>query len=152
MVDVHRFYRLEQVLPQSRLPLMRIYKIVDSAVGCEMMVLLDYFLGYHQIWLHKEDKEKTSFITLFRKYYYLRVLKCLCNVGPTFCRMTNVALKDQVRRNVLSYVDDIVIANKKGDAYISDLAETFMNTREAKLKFNLENAYSGLQGARSSGV
>jgi hypothetical protein len=30
-----------------------------------MMVLLDCFLGCHQIWLHKEDEEKTSFISTF---------------------------------------------------------------------------------------
>jgi hypothetical protein len=64
--------------------------------------------------------------------------KDLHNAGPTFCRMTKVALKDQVGRNVLSYVDDIVIANKKRDSYISDLAETSMNTCEARLKLNPE--------------
>jgi hypothetical protein len=37
----------------------------------------------------------------------------LRNIGLTFYRMMKVALKDQVGRNVLSYVDDIVVANKK---------------------------------------
>jgi predicted Rdx family selenoprotein len=56
--------------------------------------------------------------------------KGLRNAGPTFCRMTKVALKDEVGRNVLSYVDDIVVASRKKDTYISDLAETFTNMRE----------------------
>jgi hypothetical protein len=42
-----------------------------------------------------------------------------------------VALKDQVGRNVLSYVNDIIVASKKKTSYISDLAETFTNIREA---------------------
>jgi hypothetical protein len=62
--------------------------------------------------------------------------KGLRNAGPTFCRMTKVALKDEVGRNVLSYVDDIVVASRKKDTYISDLAETFTNIREARLKLN----------------
>jgi hypothetical protein len=62
--------------------------------------------------------------------------KGLRNAGPTFCRMTKVALKDEVGRNVLSYVDDIVVASRKKDTYISDLAETFTNMREARLKLN----------------
>jgi hypothetical protein len=40
----------------------------------------------------------------------------LCNVGPTFCRMTKATLKDQVGRNILSYVDDIVVASKKKES------------------------------------
>jgi hypothetical protein len=90
----------------------KIDKIVDLATGCEMMVLLDCFSGYHQIWLHKEG---------------------MCNAGRTFYRMMKASLKDQIGKNVLSYVDDIVIASKKDD-YISDLVETFTNMREAWLK------------------
>jgi hypothetical protein len=51
--------------------------------------------------------------------------------------MMKVELKDQVGRNVLSYVDDIVLASKKRASYISNLTETFANIREAKLKLNL---------------
>jgi hypothetical protein len=45
----------------------------------------------------------------------------LCNAGPTFCKMTRAALKDQIGRNVFSYIDDIVVASKKNASYISDL-------------------------------
>jgi hypothetical protein len=57
--------------------LMRIDKVVDSAAGCETMALLDCFSGYHQIWLRKEHEEKTSFITPFGTYCYLRMPKVL---------------------------------------------------------------------------
>jgi hypothetical protein len=119
------------VLPKRRFPLTRIDNLVDSAAGCELMALLDYFSGYHQIWLRREDEEKTSFISLFKTYCYLRMSEGLRNVGPTFCRMTKVALHDQVGRNVLSYVDDIVVMSKKKATYISNLAETFTNMSEA---------------------
>jgi hypothetical protein len=109
-----------------------------------MMALLDCFSWYHQIYLHKEDKEKTSSITPFGTYYYLKMLEGLCNVGPTFCIMTKVALKDQVGRNVLSYVEDIVVASKKKATYISDLAETFTNMSESWLKLNLEKCIFGI--------
>jgi hypothetical protein len=51
--------------------------------------------------------------------------------------MTKAALKDQVSKNVLSYIDDIVVASKK-ESYISDLTKTFTNMREANLKLNPE--------------
>jgi hypothetical protein len=50
--------------------------------------------------------------------------KGLRNAGPTFYRMMKAALKYQVGRNVLSYVDDIVVLNKKKENYTIDLAET----------------------------
>jgi hypothetical protein len=52
--------------------------------------------------------------------------------------MMKAALKDQVGRHALSYVDDIVMVSKKKEKYITDLAETFANKRYAKLKLNPE--------------
>jgi hypothetical protein len=98
-----------------------------------MMALLDCFSSYHQMWLHRKGEEKTSFITSFGTYCYLRMPEGFRNAGPTFCRMMNAALKDQVGRNVLSYVDDIVAASRKKDTYIADLAKTLVhqtNTNE----------------------
>jgi hypothetical protein len=125
-------------------PLSRIDKIINSAAASEMMALLDCFSGYHQIWLHAEDEENTSFITHFRTYCYLRMPEGLRNAGPTFCRMMMAALKDQVGRNVLSYMDDIVVVSKKMETYLSDLVETFTNMREAKLKLNQEKCVFGI--------
>jgi hypothetical protein len=68
----------------------------------------------------------------------------LRNIGLTFYRMMKVALKDQVGRNVLSYVDDIVVANKKKTSCISDLAETFTNMREARLNLNPKKCVFGV--------
>jgi hypothetical protein len=130
------FTDLNKCCPKDDFPLTRIDKIIDSVAGCEIMALLDCFSSYHQIWLHKEDEEKISFITPFGMYYYLRMPERLRNAGPTFCRMTMVALKDQVRKNVLSYIYDIVVASKKKASYISDLTETFTNMHEARLKLN----------------
>jgi hypothetical protein len=115
------FTDLNKCCPKDIFPLARIEQIVDTAAGSKTMALLDYFFGYHQIWLHEEDEEKTSFITPFGTYCYLRMPEGLHNVGSTFCRMTKEALKDQVGRNVLSYVDDIVVVSKKRENYITNL-------------------------------
>jgi hypothetical protein len=58
--------------------------------------------------------------------------------------MMKAALKDQVSRNVLSYVDDIVMASKKKTSYISDLEEILANMREARLKLNLAKCVFGV--------
>jgi hypothetical protein len=137
------FTDLNKCCPKDDFSLARIDQIVDSTAGCEIMALLDCFSGYHQIWLHTED-EKTSFITPFGTYYYLKMAEGMLNVGLIFCRMTKATLKDQVGRNVLSYVDDIIIVSKKRTTYISDLAEAFANIHEARLKLNIEKCIFGV--------
>jgi hypothetical protein len=54
------FTDLDKYCPKDDFSLARIDKIVDCTAGCEIVALLDYFLGYHQIWLHGEDEEKKS--------------------------------------------------------------------------------------------
>jgi hypothetical protein len=79
------------------------------------------------------------------------MLEGLRNACPTFCRMTKVALKDQVSRNVLSYVDDIIVATKKKASHISDLTVTFTNMSEANLKLNPEKSFFGVTRGRVLG-
>jgi hypothetical protein len=67
------FTDLNKYCPKDDFPLVRFDKITDSATGYEVMALLNYFSGYHQIWLRWEDEEKTSFITPFGTYCYLRM-------------------------------------------------------------------------------
>jgi hypothetical protein len=88
------FTDLNKSCPKDPYPLPQIDKLVDIAAGCEMMSLLDCFLGYHQIWLNPEDEEKTGFITPDGTYCYKRMLEGLRNAGPTFSRMS-----DEVFRN-----------------------------------------------------
>jgi hypothetical protein len=130
------FTDLNKCFRKDDFPLARIDQIGDSAAGYEIMALLDYFLGYHQIWLRKEDEEKTSFRTSFGTYCYTRMPEGLCNVGPMFHRMKKAALKDQICRNVFSYIVNILAASNKKSSYIFDLTKTFANMREAKLKLN----------------
>jgi hypothetical protein len=82
------FTDLNKCCLKDDFPLMRIDKVVDLAEGCETMALLDCFSRYHQIWLCEEDEEKTSLITPFGTYCYLRMPEGLKNAGSTFYRMT----------------------------------------------------------------
>jgi hypothetical protein len=74
----------------------------------------------------------------------MRMPEGLRNACPMFCRMLKAPLKDQVSRNVFSYVDDIIVASRKKASYISDLIETFASMREAKLKLNPEKCVFGV--------
>jgi hypothetical protein len=80
----------------------RVDKIVDDAANSEMLSLVDMFSRYHQIRVRKEDKEKTSFITPFGMFCFVRMPKGLKNAGCTFSRMIAIVLHPQIWRNILA--------------------------------------------------
>ena len=127
------FTDLNKACPKDEFPLPRIDVLVDAAARAEMMSLLDGYSGYHQIWLRKEDEPKTGFITPFGTYCFVRMPEGLKNAGCTFSRMTTKVLGDQIGRNVLTYVDDIIVLSNKIEDHIKDLNETFANFRRAGL-------------------
>jgi hypothetical protein len=129
----------------------RVDKIVDDAASSEMLSLLDMFSGYHQTRVHKEDEEKTSFITPFGTFCFMRMPEGLKNVGCTFSRMIAIVLHPQIRRNILAYVDDIVVKSVQRRDHISDLAETFANLRAVNLKLNPEKCIFGIHKGKVLG-
>jgi hypothetical protein len=139
------FTSLNKACPKDNFPLPRIDKIVDSATGCEVMSLLDCFSGYHQIYMKEDDKANTSFITPFGTYCFIRMPEGLKNAGSTFSRLTKMVLESQVGRNIFTYVDDIVVASKSKEDHLADLAETFANMRDARLRLNPEKCVFGVR-------
>jgi queuine/archaeosine tRNA-ribosyltransferase len=75
----------------------------------------------------------------------------LKNVGSTFSRLAKRILKDQMGRNVFMYVDDIVVVRKNKEDHLSDLAKTFANMREARLRLNLEKCIFGVRQGKILG-
>jgi hypothetical protein len=71
--------------------------------------------------MKKKDEPKTSFITPSGTYCYLRMPKGLKNTEGIFSRMTSKVLSSQIDRNVLTYVDDIIVKSMKQENHIADL-------------------------------
>jgi hypothetical protein len=92
------FADLKKATPKDNYLLLRMDQVIDLAASAAIMSLLDCFSGYHQCWMVKEDEEKTSFITPFRTFCFVRMPEGLKNVGPTFTRMTGEVFKPQIGR------------------------------------------------------
>jgi hypothetical protein len=145
------FTDLNKACPKDDFPLPRIDSLVDAAASSKLMSLLDCYSGYHQIWMKKEDEPKTSFITPSGTYYYLRMPEGLKNAGGSFSRMTAKVLHSQIGRNVLPYVDDIIVKSTKQENHIADLQETFANLRQAGFKLNPEKCVFGVKKGKFLG-
>jgi hypothetical protein len=86
--------------------------------------------------MKKKDEPKTSLIIPSGTNFYLRM--------PEGSRM--LALRTQLGKNVLTYVDDIIVRSTKHQSHISDLQETFAKFWRAGLKLSPKNVYSEWKG------
>jgi hypothetical protein len=145
------FTDLNKACKKDYFPLERVDKIVDDAANREMLSLLDMFSGYHEIRVRREDEEKTSFITPFRTFCFVRMPEGLKNEGCTCSRMIAIVLHPQLRRNILAYVDDIVVKSIQRRDHINDLAETFANLRAANIRLNPEKRVFGIHKGKVLG-
>jgi hypothetical protein len=75
----------------------------------------------------------------------------LKNVGGSFTRMIAKVLHSQIGRNVLTYVDDIIVKSAKQENHIADLQETFANFRQTGLKLNPEKCVFGVKKVKFLG-
>ncbi|KAL2232806.1 UNVERIFIED_CONTAM: Retrovirus-related Pol polyprotein from transposon [Sesamum indicum] len=78
------FTDLNKVCLKDPYPLPRIDVMVDLTTGFEMFSMMDAYHGYHQIYMAKEDRDKTSFITDKGIYCYNMMPFGLKNAGATF--------------------------------------------------------------------
>jgi hypothetical protein len=92
----------------------------------------------------KEDEEKTSFITPFGTFCFVRMPEGMKNASSTFTRMTWTVFKPQIGRNIQVYIDDLIVKSSIRASHVSDLAETFTNMRRAGLKLNPEKCGFGV--------
>jgi hypothetical protein len=141
------FTNLNKAYPKDEFPFHRINSLVDAVATSELMSLLDCYSGYHQIWMKKEDEPKTSFISPSGTYCYLWIPEG----RGSFSKMTTKVLHSQIGRNVMTYVDDIIVKSTKQENHIAGLQETFANFRRAGLKLNPEKCVFGVKKGKFLG-
>jgi hypothetical protein len=75
----------------------------------------------------------------------------LKNAGCTFSRMIAIVLHPELRRNILAYVDEIVVKSVQRRYHCGDLADTFANLRAANLRLNFEKCVFGIHRGKVLG-
>src|SRR5215216_2701157 len=131
-------------MPEGPIPLAAHRSDCGFHFRVRLALFLDAYSGYHQIFMSKEDEEKTSFITLCGTYFFVRMPFGLKSDGSTFARAVQIGFESQLHRNIEAYMDDIVVKTKDRVTLIQDLEETFSNLRKINLKLNLEKCVFGV--------
>lgn len=116
---------LNKACPKDAYPLLSIDQLIDATAKHLLLTFMDAFSGYHQIKMAEVDIPKNAFIT-HRAMYTVKVISFgLVNAGATYQRMMNTIFKDQIRRIIEVYVDDMILKSITPTDHIQDLIECF---------------------------
>jgi hypothetical protein len=97
--------------------------LIDSASGNKVISFLDGNAGYNQIFMAKEDVNKTmfrcpGFVGLFE---WVDMTFGLKNTGATYQRAMNLIFHDLLRVLMEVYIDDIVVKSIGFKEHMTDL-------------------------------
>merc|ERR1711893_81089 len=121
MPDGHALPRLDDSLDQLR--------------GAVIYSTLDMTMGYHQVMVAEEDRDKTAFVD--GRGHHLRYVTMpfgLNNAPATFQRLMEKVLDGLVWDYVVVYLDDVIIFSKTIDEHLKHLAAVLERFKKSGLK------------------
>ncbi|KAL0373553.1 UNVERIFIED_CONTAM: Retrovirus-related Pol polyprotein from transposon.6 [Sesamum radiatum] len=113
--------------------------------------LIDASQDYHQIMLNPDDQKRVSFVTSGGTYCYIFMPFGLKNAGATYQQLVDRMFREQLRRYMEVYVDDLLVKSRQMDQHLADLAETFDTLRRFHMKLNSANCTFGVRSGKFLG-
>ena len=113
-------------------PLPLITDLYDKLGGATVFSTLDLASGYHQVLLHPDDVEKTTFRTPLGSYAFRVLPFGLTNSGAVFQAQMNRIFREQLGKYVLCYLDDICVYSRTPEEHLVHLEKVFEILRTNK--------------------
>ncbi len=128
------YHCLNLVTIPDSYPLPNMMDFATKMSGCRIFSKVDLRKGYHQIPMHARDIAKTTIITPFGLYEFLRMGFGLRNAGNTFQRMM-----DRVTNGlpfIFVYLDDIIVGSPDLASHLQHLQLLFQRLCDFGLVIN----------------
>lgn len=109
------FKKLNEQTIKDPFPIPFTDSMLDQVTGHEMYSFLDGYSGYSQVSLALEDRDKTTFITKWRAFYYLVMPFGLCNAPATFQRAMKAIFAEYLQIFQGIFVDDFTVYSSRAD-------------------------------------
>jgi AcrR family transcriptional regulator len=125
---------LNKLTLKNKYPLPRIEDLLDNLSGARYFSSLDLTSGYHQLRLPASDIPKTAFNTHFGKFEWRVLPMGLSKAPAVFQSVMNRLFSKYLNKNVLIYLDDILIFSKTEEEHYAHLSQVLAFLRQCGLK------------------
>ena len=115
------FRDLNKVSIKDNYPLPNMEMLLQQVIGFALMSMLDEFSGYNQVIIAEKDRPKTTFVTPWGTYAYIRMPFGLKNAGAAFQRAMDHGFRDFVGKFVVDYQDDLTVYSKSREIHLRHL-------------------------------
>ena len=106
------YRQLNKVTKADKFPIPNMSDIVFGLNGMSFFTTLDLVKGYYQVPMHQDSKEYTAFSTSNQHYEFEKLSFGLKNAPSAFQREMQAVLRDFEQKEVLVYIDDILIMSR----------------------------------------
>uniref|UniRef100_L7LVQ9 RNA-directed DNA polymerase n=1 Tax=Rhipicephalus pulchellus TaxID=72859 RepID=L7LVQ9_RHIPC len=137
------YRRLNAITKKDVYPLPRIDDAIDCLSSASYFSSVDLRSGYWQIPMHKEDKEKTAFVTPDGLFEFNVMPFGLCNAPATFERFMDNILRGLKWEVCMCYLDDVVIFGRTFREHNTRLDLVLDCLSKARLVLNSKKCHFG---------
>jgi hypothetical protein len=130
------FQNLNRSSKNDNYPFPKMEHILQRVTGAAKMSMVDGFFGYNQVSILPEDREKTTFTTLWGTFMYAKMPFGLMNAGENFQRAMDIAFIGEKDKFFVIYLDYITIFSQFDKEHYDHLTKVFLKCRKFGLSLN----------------
>jgi ribonuclease HI len=130
------FRNLNRSSKKDNYPFPKVEHILQRVTGASRISIIDGFLGYNQILVLPEDREKIIFTTPWGTFMYAKMPFGLMNAGAIFQRAMNIAFIGERGKFMAIYLYDITVFSKSDREHCEHLRRVFLKCRKFGLSLN----------------
>jgi hypothetical protein len=139
------YRKLNKATKKDHFPLPFIDEMLERLANHSFFCFLDGYSGYHQIPIHPDDQEKTTFTCPYGTYAYRRMSFGLCNAPASFQRCMMSIFSDMIEKIMEVFMDDFTVYGKTFDHCLENLDRVLQRCEEKHLILNWEKCHFMVQ-------
>jgi hypothetical protein len=134
------YRKLNKATKKDHFPLPFIDEMLERLAKHSFFCFLDGYSGYHQISMHPNDQDETTFTCPYGTYAYQRMSFGLCNAPTSFQRCMTSIFSDMIEQIMEVFMDNLLVYGKTFQECLKNLDRVLRRCAEKDLVLNWKNA------------